>query len=115
MKILAYLFFITSLQAKDIVAFGEGKLFKFQGNLEGKFFVINRLSANEQRFLIKNNHKMVDGAQYEVCLKIQKDCHLSCEANVIGLQKFITPDIDPKIFTPNENGEHAPVAAHHCP
>lgn len=107
--------FTSSIFAGSQMSFNTSAKYRVEGVAEGKFFVINKETSNEQRFRIKAMKGMVDGAQYAICLKVIKDCHLECEARIIGNPLFITPDLEPQLLIPDSEGIYAPADKNQCP
>lgn len=115
MIILLTILFCSQLFAGPNMSFITSGLYKVEGVVEGRFFVINLETSNEQRILIRSMKGMVDGAQYAICLKVLRDCHLECEAKIIGKPLFITPDLDPKLMIPDSEGMYAQADKNQCP
>lgn len=114
MKLLVVFLVTTFAFAQTSIPFRSKSIYKMEGTVEGKFFVINLDTSNEQRIKLSSLSYMVDGAQYAVCVKIKNDCHLECEGDVVGKPQFITPDKDPKVLIPDIQGAYAPVNKDQC-
>jgi hypothetical protein len=116
MKVLMFSFlFSLSVLAGNFVSFKSEQTYLVEGTVENKFFVFNKNTSNEQRIKLESLSDMVHGAQYSICLKVVKDCHMECTGNFVGKPKFITPDLDPKNLTPDIKGAYAPADKTQCP
>lgn len=117
MKVITLILILISMPAfgASVTSFESSKTYRLEGSLNGNFFVFNRNTNNVQLIEIKNKHDMVDGAQYSVCLKFIKDCHMECTATVVGKPKFISPDIAPELHSPDDKGAYAPADKTQCP
>lgn len=101
--------------AEKVVSFEASKTYKVEGTMRKTFFVFNENTNNEQRIKLTSKNDLVPGAQYSLCLKVKSDCHMECEASISGTPKFITPDLDPALLTPDQKGAYAPADKTQCP
>lgn len=112
---LLSLLFASSLFAQNQISFKAGETYRMEGTLEGKYFVINMETSNEQRIRLISRKKMVDGAQYAACIEFLKDCHLECSGKIKGTPVFITPNIEPKLLIPDSEGAYEKADKSLCP
>lgn len=117
MPLLPLLFILISHSAlaEKVVSFEASKIYKVEGTMRKTFFVFNEKTNNEERIKLTSKHDLVKGAQYALCLKVKADCHMECEASITGTPKFITPDLDPVLLTPDQKGAYAPADKTQCP
>lgn len=107
--------FSTSAMAANFSTFSSGKIYQGEGrwikNGESFLFRINEGNGNEENIVFSKNHlQLAHQVKYNICFKVNKDCHLDCKGELVKNLNLLRPWEDAQSWIPSPEGAY-PVAS----